>query len=96
MWYPVVGGCPHCKKPQNIPTPEAWMRGLESVALTKCSECNGGFYVRIAKEVPGIGLLPVDLKNLKNKARPQAYQVEAQLEEGIVLMPSEIMPKTQA
>jgi len=95
MWYPVVGGCPHCKKPQNIPTPEAWMRGLESVALTKCSECQGGFYVRIAENKGG-KLKEIDLKKLPHKSRPKAYQCEAMAEEGIVILPGEIKPKTEA
>jgi len=91
-WYPVKGGCPHCGKGQNIPTPQEWIRGMQTTALTKCSECQGAYYVRIAQK-KGSKMVPVDLTKLPNSARPEAYECEALAEDGIVLLPKDLISK---
>jgi len=90
-FYPVKGGCPHCKAKQFIPTPEPWVRGLESVALARCSECEGGFYIRLEEKGK-----PLNLTQLPHLARPKTVEVAAQAEDGIVILPQDIIPKTQA
>ena len=82
-FYPIPGGCPHCKGSIiGIPSP-AQRTGKQNLQVTNCPHCHKGIELIICDNKGG-KLVEADLSKI---GRPEAYQMKAIKSKTIVLNP---------